>query len=176
MRLPTGITIRTDLRPGDIGAVISLHGILHGRECGFDATFEAYVAAPLAEFVKRGSPRERLWLVERDQRPVGCIAIVAASDTVAQLRWFLLDPSLRGIGLGRTLMRHALDFAQQAGYASITLWTVSTLTAAARLYRAAGFVKVEEKPIAKLWGVELVEERYEISPLSRGTPGERGRG
>ena len=51
------ITIRTDLRPGDFGAVISLHGILHGREFGFDATFEAYVAAPLAEFVQRASPR-----------------------------------------------------------------------------------------------------------------------
>lgn len=156
------ITLRTDLRPGDLGAVVSLHGIRYARECGFDAAFEAYVAEPLAAFVKRGSARERIWLAESAGQLVGCIAIVAASDELAQLRWFLLDPSARGQGLGRRLMQHALDFARQSDYAGITLWTVSSLSAAAKLYRAAAFVKVEEKPMAKLWGVEVVEERYEL--------------
>jgi len=160
---PTMITIRTDLRPGDVGAVISLHGIHHGRECGFDPTFEAYVAVPLAEFVKRGSEHERLWLAEDDGRLLGCIAIVAASDSLAQLRWFLLDPAYRGQGLGRRLMENAIAFSREAGYSGITLWTVSSLTQAAKLYRAAGFVRVEEKPIARVWGVDVVEERYELT-------------
>jgi len=42
-----------------------------------------------------------------------------------------------------------------------TLWTVSSLTAAAHLYRSAGFQKVEEKP-GRLWGVDVIEERYEL--------------
>jgi GNAT superfamily N-acetyltransferase len=155
------ITMRTDIRPGDIGLVIHMHGKLYGRESGFDPAFEAYVAGPLAEFVLRGSPRERLWISERDSQVIGCVAIVAASDESAQLRWFLVDPSARGFGLGKRLLNDAVAFSRDQGYRSIILWTVSSLTVAAHLYRAVGFRKVEDKP-GHLWGVDVVEEKYEL--------------
>jgi GNAT superfamily N-acetyltransferase len=156
------VTIRTDLRPGDLGAVVGLHGRLYAKEHGFDVTFEAYVAGPLAELAKRNSDRERLWLAECGGRLVGCVAIVAASDEVAQLRWYLVDPAARGHGLGRRLLDEAVAFSRDRGYRSVILWTVSALTAAARLYAAAGFRKVEEVP-GRAWGVEVVEERYELA-------------
>jgi GNAT superfamily N-acetyltransferase len=156
------LTLRHDLRPGDLGAVVSLHGTIYAREYGFDPTFEAYVAGPLAAFVL--SPRGRLWLAERGGRLVGCVAIVGLSDREAQLRWFLVDPSARGAGLGRRLLGEAVEFARQSGYVSLSLWTVSALTAAARLYRSAGFERVEEKP-GRRWGVMVVEERYRL-PLT----------
>jgi GNAT superfamily N-acetyltransferase len=158
----SAVTVRTDLRPGDVGAVVALHGVLYARECGFDPTFEAYVAAPLAEFVRSGSPRERLWLAERGGTAVGCVAVVAASPETAQLRWFLVDPSARGAGLGKRLLGEAIAFARQAGYREVILWTVAALTTAAHLYRAAGFRKVEEKP-GRMWGVEVVEEKYALT-------------
>jgi ribosomal protein S18 acetylase RimI-like enzyme len=157
----TPTTLRTDLRPGDLGAVVALHGTLYAREYGFDATFEAYVAGPLAAFVLAGSPRERLWLAEQDGRLVGCVAVVAAGPDTAQLRWFLVDPAARGAGLGRRLLGEAVEFCAGHGYRSVILWTVSALTAAARLYRAAGFRKVEENA-GRRWGVEVVEEKYEL--------------
>src|SRR5262245_53101797 len=92
------ITLRTDLRPGDLGAIVQMHGVLYAREHGFDSSFEAYVAGPLAEFVKAGSTRARLWLAERAGNIVGCVAIVQSSPETAQLRWFLVDPSVRGAG------------------------------------------------------------------------------
>lgn len=156
-------TLRTTLRPGDIGAVVALHGILYAREYGFDPTFEAYVAGPLADFVLRASPRERIWLAEQDGRIVGCVAIVAeeTDGTTAQLRWFLVDPALRGMGLGRRLLEEAVAFSRAAGYERIVLWTVSALHAAARLYQAAGFRKTESRPGVR-WGVAVVEEKYEL--------------
>jgi ribosomal protein S18 acetylase RimI-like enzyme len=157
--VPAPATVRYDLRPGDLGAVVSLHGRVYAAEQGFDLTFEAYVAGPLAECVRSGSDRDRLWLAERDGRLVGCIAIVGTSDREAQLRWFLVEPSARGQGLGRRLLEEALGFSKARGYESIFLWTVSALTAAAQLYRAAGFEKVEERP-GRHWGVTVVEERY----------------
>jgi GNAT superfamily N-acetyltransferase len=156
------ITFRTDLRPGDLGAVVSLHGTLYAREYGFDATFEAYVAGPLAEFVRSPSPRQRLWLAERSGRLVGCVAIVPASAEVAQLRWFLVDPAARGAGLGKRLLGEAVAFCKACGYTSVILWTVSALAAAAHLYRAAGFRRVEATP-ACLWGADVVEEKYELT-------------
>ena len=86
------VRIRNDLRPGDIGAIIQLHGILYAQEYGFDHTFEPYVAAPLAEFVKHQTDRERIWIVEKDQQVLGSVAIVQYAQTQAQLRWLILHP------------------------------------------------------------------------------------
>jgi GNAT superfamily N-acetyltransferase len=111
--------------------------------------------------VCRASDRERLWIAERDDRLIGSIAIVAAGPETAQLRWFLIDPSARGTGLGKRLLREAIAFSRDCGYTRITLWTVSTLTVAGHLYRSAGFEKVEERP-DRQWSVDVVEEKYEL--------------
>jgi len=161
------ITLRTDLRPGDLGMIVHLHGVLYARERGFDPTFEAYVAGPLAEFVRAAAPRQRLWIAEREGRVLGCVAVVSASPQVAQLRWFLVDPGARGAGLGKALLQEALRFCRECGYAEVILWTESALTAAAHLYQAAGFRKTLEKP-GRVWGVDLVEEKYELT-LRAGT-------
>ncbi len=155
------ITLRTDLRPGDLGTIVHLHGVIYARERGFDPTFEAYVAGPLAEFVRASSLRERLWIAERGDQVVGCVAIVVASEQTAQLRWFLVDPSARGCGLGKRLLGEAVAFSRERGYAELILWTENALSAATHLYRAAGFHKVEDKP-GRMWGVDLVEEKYEM--------------
>ena len=157
-----GVTVRHDLRPGDMGRVIALHGVLYAEEYGFDHGFEAYVAETVAEFGRLARPGlDRLWVAERDGRLVGSIAIVGREDASAQLRWFLVDPDARGRGLGRHLIGEALTFCRAAGCRSVYLWTVTGLDAAARLYVAAGFRKTETKPPATVWGVNLAEERYD---------------
>ena len=157
------VTIRHDLRPGDMGRVIAMHGVLYAEEYGFDHGFEAYVAETVAEFGTLARPgRDRLWVAELDGRLVGSIAILGRDDGAAQLRWFLVDPETRGQGLGRRLIDESLAFCRAAGYRSVYLWTVTGLDAAARLYVAAGFRKTETKPPALLWGVHLAEERYDL--------------
>lgn len=155
------ISLRTDLRPGDLGSIVYLHGIIYSQERGFDPTFEAYVAVPLSEFVRSENKRQRLWIAERGGRIVGCIAIVSASQKTAQLRWFLVDRNSRGLGLGKRLLGEAMAFCKSCGYAEVILWTESALTAATQLYLSFGFQKTEEKP-GHMWGVDLVEEKYEL--------------
>lgn len=155
------VLLRTTLQPGDLGTIVHLHGTIYAREYVFDPTFEAYVAGPLAEFVLKGSARERLWIAEREGRMVGCVAIVESTPTEAQLRWFLVDPSARGLGLGTRLLREAVAFSREQRYESVILWTVSALTAAAHLYRVAGFRKTAEVP-GRRWGVDVSEEKYEL--------------
>lgn len=159
---PSRLAIRTRLQPGDIGSVVHLHGTIYARECGFDHTFEAYVAGPLAEFARSSASRERIWLAEDGDRLVGSIAIVAAGPDTAQLRWYLVDPDHRGAGLGRTLLDEAVAFSRASGYRSVFLWTVAALRTAAHLYRSVGFRKVEEIP-GRRWGMEVIEERYELT-------------
>jgi ribosomal protein S18 acetylase RimI-like enzyme len=152
-------TLRTTIRPGDIGEIVRFHGLLYAEEYGFDPTFEAYVAEPLGAFVISGCERGRIWIAERDEKLIGCIAIVAASEAEARLRWFLVDPSARGLGLGKRLLREAVEFCREEGYETVTLSTVSSLTTAAALYRSVGFEKVEATP-EHLWGTDVVAEIY----------------
>jgi GNAT superfamily N-acetyltransferase len=153
---------RTAMRPGDLGDIVRLHGVLYEEEYGLDNTFEAYVAGPLSEFALSEDKGQRIWVVEQGGRVQGCIAIVRNAVDIAQLRWFLLTPETRGKGLGKRLMEEAVNFSRKAGYKSIILWTFSELKIAIALYRRWGFEKTEEKP-HHIWGRDLVEEKYELS-------------
>ncbi len=160
--LPEDVIIRNDLRPGDVGYITYLHGILYAREYGWDPTFEAYVAGPLSAFALSHSGRERIWIVERSGEIRGSVAIVEASGGLAQLRWLLLHPDLRGLGLGRHLVGEAVGFCRECGYRGVLLWTEARLEAAAGLYRAFGFRLAEEKT-HKLWGTVVTEQRYDLT-------------
>ena len=157
------IAIRHDLRPGDLGRVTWLHGLVYAQEYGFDHTFEAYVAVTLGEFGQQYRlERDRLWLAEQGDRLVGSIAIVGRSEDTAQLRWFLVHPACRGRGLGSRLLTLSLGFCRGAGYRRVYLWTVHPLEEAARLHRRFGFRLAEEFPEKLLWGDRLREQRYDL--------------
>ncbi len=160
-KLQPNIKIRHDLKPGDIGYIAYLHGVLYAEEYGWDYTFEAYVAGPLAEFAKSYGERERIWIVERDGMVAGSLAIIEASKEEAQLRWFLLHPDLRGQGIGRILIEEAIRFCKDSAYSLVYLWTVSALTQAAKLYLSAGFRPTEDNT-RKLWGATVTEQRYDL--------------
>jgi len=159
--LPDGVTIRHDIRPGDLGTLIRRHGVIYAAEYCYDHTFEPYVAGPMAAFILADNHRQRMWIVELKGEIVGCMAIVEASADEAQIRWFLLDPEIRGQGIGRYILMDALSFCRKAGYKRVFLMTVGVHTEAAALYRSVGFKKTEEHP-AMLWGAERLEQRYEM--------------
>ncbi len=161
-RFPATIAIRHEFKPGDIGYLTYLHGTLYAKESGWDHTFEAYVAGPLSEFAKSHSPRERIWLIDSQGQVAGSIAIVEASKDSAQLRWFLLDPGIRGKGIGRLLMDEALAFCREQSYRHVFLWTEASLTVAAKLYVSAGFRLTEEKT-HEFWGASVTEQRYDLT-------------
>ncbi|MCX6143349.1 MAG: GNAT family N-acetyltransferase [Ignavibacteriales bacterium] len=155
------IRIRHEFKSGDVGRLIELHGLLYSQEYGFDHTFEVYVAKPLADFVLHHTERERIWLVDSDGILMGSLAIVRHNETEAQLRWYLLHPSLRGKGLGTRLVEESIAFCHERGYKRVFLWTVSSLLAAAQVYRKTGFQLVEENT-HEIWGCMLTEQRYDL--------------
>lgn len=157
------LTIRRELRPGDLGAVVAFHGRVYGPEYEVDGRFEAFVASSVAEAGKRGfpGPREAIWIVERNGELAGCLGLTDDGDA-GVVRWFVFDRSVRGRGLGRRLLEELLDTARELGYERLRLETFSELRTAAHLYRSLGFELVDEDT-APRWGRDAITfQRYEL--------------
>ena len=165
----TDISIRAELQPGDMGYVIYLHGLLYSREYNFGIQFEDYVAKGLIEFKGQYDPkRNRVWVCEHQRsspqeinRMIGFLLLMDRGEA-AQLRYFLIDPEYRGIGLGSHLMNLYMDFLRACGHKSSYLWTTSELHAAISLYKCFGFQLTEEKE-STAFGKLVTEQRYDLT-------------
>jgi GNAT superfamily N-acetyltransferase len=149
-------------QPGDLGWVVMAHGESYASEFGWDTSFEALVARIVADYAEAHDPaREAAWIAELGGRRVGCVFCVAQDEQTAKLRILLVDPGARGHQLGMRLVDTCVDFARDAGYARMRLWTNDPLTAARQIYLRRGFVLLEQEPHHS-FGVDLVGQVYEL--------------
>ena len=133
---------------GDIGWAIEQHGRLYAEEYGFNGEFEALVATLFAKFAtKQDATCEQMWVAESNGQRVGCVFLIRNADDPqsAQIRCLIVTPPARGLGIGRALVAQCLNFAQQAGYPKIMLWTNAMLHAARHIYEKVGFELVSEE-------------------------------
>ncbi|HEY2357317.1 MAG TPA: GNAT family N-acetyltransferase [Phenylobacterium sp.] len=127
--------------PGDMGWITERHGVLYGREYGWNDHIEAVTARICADFLDNHDPKlDRCWIAERGGERLGCVFLVRdEAPEVARLRLLMVEPAARGLKLGKRLVAECLAFARAAGYREVVLWTHAVLAAARAIYAAEGF-------------------------------------
>ena len=156
--------ILRDPRPGEMGWIVHRQSVLYAQEYGWNAEYEALVAEIVAKFIREFDPKwERCWVAEQYGKPVGSVFVVRQDELTAKLRLLYVEPSARGLGIGRRLVDECLRFARLAGYKKMVLWTNSVLVDARKIYEKAGFQLMEEAPhhsfgkdlMGQVWGRDL---------------------
>jgi GNAT superfamily N-acetyltransferase len=155
-------TITEGYVPGCIGRITQLHADYYSLSTGFGLEFEAKVARELAEFCRNyESGRDGIWLVRQNGNIEGSLAIdgARARENGAHLRWFIISDSVKGIGIGKTMMQNAMRFVDKCEYPSTYLWTFAGLSAARHLYESHNFRLEYENPGSQ-WGSLVTEQRF----------------
>ena len=156
------ITLRNDFRPGDMGYIIYLVGDIYAREYGMGLLNDIEMAEFLVHFIQQQNPdKERIWMAEMDGQMVGTIIVFQEKPGIAHVRTLILHPSVRGRGLGRTLLQEAVNFCREVGYKKINLETFDELLAALHLYETFGFQFTGERFHSE-WGRPVREVQFEL--------------
>ncbi len=144
------LSIRHELRCGDLGRIVSLHGETYEPLGGYGLRFEAFVAQTIADFILHDEAHGRIWLAERSGMLVGSSAIVLRENDTCQLRWVVVDPVERGGGLGKDLVARALAYCRDRGCRSVHLETTDGLPESEKMYDKLGFY-VTSNTVEELW-------------------------
>jgi len=117
-----------------------------------EVDIDAEIAAgPPAELV---APNGLLLVARVDGAPAGLGGVRYLDTEFAEVKSMFVSPAHRGIGLGRRLLGELEEVARRHGCLAVRLDTSAYLTAAVRLYKAAGYHEVDaynSNPKADLW-------------------------
>lgn len=127
-------------RPGDMGLITARQSVLYAEGYGWGRGMEALIGEITANFLRDFQEgREQCWVAERGGRMLGCVFLVDDGDGWGKLRLLYVEAEARGLGIGEALVRTCIEFAREAGYRGVRLWTHTALTSARRIYAACGF-------------------------------------
>jgi len=160
-----GEIVLREHRPGDMGWVTERHAVLYYEQDGWGAGFERWSPAS-SRTSSRASTRSASAAGSRSATASGSAAFSSSTTKgEARLRLLLVEPSVRGAGLGRRLVEECIAFSREKGYKKLVLWTHSQLLAARAIYAARtvqeGCRKTEThdsfgpKAVSEFWELKL---------------------
>jgi putative acetyltransferase len=102
---------------------------------------------PQNKILRKGG---HIFMVYLGRQAVGCVALVPIGNGVYELSKMAVSPELRGMGVGRRLLEHAVAEAKRIGAKSLFLGSNSRLENAVHLYESVGFRHVPAESLPEM--------------------------
>lgn len=155
--------------PGDLEAIRSLF-LDYQAHLGIDLCFQGFEQELRSLPGDYAEPSGGLFLGMFRGHAAGCCAFrpLVTSDhlNACEMKRLFVRPGARGVGLGRRLVDAVVLSAQQAGYTTMLLDTLSDMEAARALYQDIGFVETEPYYHNPLAGAHYL--KLDLRELPRG--------
>jgi putative acetyltransferase len=139
----TEIGIRQFL-PGDAAAFRRLNEEWITRFFRIEPKEAPVLADPQTTILDAGG---RIFFATASERCVGCCALIRLNDKEFEVAKMAVEPSYQGAGIGRRLLRRAIEEGRNAGTQRLYLETNHALTPAIRLYESVGFKHIPDNRI-----------------------------
>lgn len=152
--------------PGDLAAAGEVTVAAYAE---FTTGPEDHYVDLLRDAARRDREAE-LWVAERDGEVVGTVTVALpgspwreiGADDEGEFRMLAVAPSARRLGVGDALTQHALERFRGLGMRAVVLSSLSTMTAAHRIYERLGFRRTPERDWSPVPGVDLIAYRKEL--------------
>ncbi|KGD90129.1 acetyltransferase [Achromobacter sp. RTa] len=155
------MTVRA-AQPGDHEWIIAAHGDVYAAEFGFDERFRDGIAGKMHAFRELPGPFNRVWVGLMGEQRAASIAVSDRPGEVAFLNFVLVLPQYRGRGVGRAMMKTALDHARAHALKEVQLETYSCLVDARALYARLGFRMTRAIPGKQAFGQTFDQEFWSL--------------
>jgi len=87
-------------------------------------------------------PEGGIILAKEDGHFIACAGVRKIDTESAELKRMYIQPSHRGLGIGKQILQKAMQLAKDCGYIKMKLDTLNTMEPAMELYKSAGFVEI----------------------------------
>lgn len=130
-----------DAHPNDIDEILRLLDLMHGGDR------KSRASASEVELFQQILSQEgrRILVAENERKVVGTVDVIVTSNLSrdgapwAMVENLVVDPTLRGRGIGRALMSEAIEFARSKRCYKVQLVSSRSREVAQGLYRSLGF-------------------------------------
>ncbi len=128
--------------PGDKDRICQLLSLLFEQEAEFSPDYAAQARG--VDLILQNPDQGMFFVCECDGEVVGTVCMqflisTALGGKVALLEDFIVEPALRGRGVGHQLLQFSLEHVRQAGCLRVTLLTDGSNERAQHVYRQHGF-------------------------------------
>lgn len=116
-------------------------------------------------------PKGRGYVAEQDGALIGMIFLKPIRESEIEIKRLYLRSQARGQGLGKRLVRHAIDAARALGTTDLYLDSIPSLRAAISLYEAEGFERREPYSGSEIASFDILREHGVYMHLSLSSAG-----
>jgi DNA-binding MarR family transcriptional regulator/GNAT superfamily N-acetyltransferase len=140
--LMTSMVVIEPCPPSDPRARACVRAYARDLARRFDEGFDPALSNPVAD-EELVPPAGVFLLASLNAEPVGCGAVKLHRGAAAEIKRVWVADTVRGLGIGRRVLRELEWYAAQRGWTTVRLDTNRNLTEAIAMYRSAGYGEID---------------------------------